>query len=80
MELESIDIACNLVEIKYIKQMKQLLNLININDYDLRKMLFPDEWEYIEDKKLKILMLKEAIDKNIMLIDTELVGNYYKKL
>ena len=80
MKLDSMDICCNLVEIQYIDNMKKLLNLINLNDFEIRKNLFPDEWNYIENKELKLLMLKEALDKNIILSETELVRDYYKKL
>jgi len=80
MNLDSMDICCNLVEIQYIDKMKKLLNLTNLNNFEIRKVLFPDEWNYIEDKELKLLMLKEASDKNIILSETELVRDYYKKL
>lgn len=80
MNLDSMDICCNLVEIEYIKKMKELLKLDDLNDLQLRKYLFPDEWNYIEDKNLKLLMLKEALEKNIILVETELVRGYYRKL
>lgn len=80
MNLDSMDICCNLVEIQYLNNMKELLKLNDLNDLELRKYLFPDEWYYIENKELKLSMLKEALDKNIMLSETELVRDYYKKL
>lgn len=80
MNLDSMDICCNLVEIQYLNNMKKLLKLNDLNDLELREYLFPDEWNYIENKELKLLMLKEALDKNIMLAETELVSDYYKKL
>lgn len=80
MNLDSMDICCNLVEIQYLNNMKRLLKLNDLNDLELREYLFPDEWNYIENKELKLLMLKEALDKNIMLAETELVSDYYKKL
>lgn len=80
MNLDSMDICCNLVEIKYIENMKKLLNLNNLNDLELREYLFPDEWNYIEDKNLKLLALKEALDQNIILLETDLVRDYYRKL
>ena len=80
MNIDSMTICCNLVEIQYINKMKELLKLTNLNDFEMRKILFPDEWNYIEDKELKLLMLKEAVEKNIILSETELVKNYYKSL
>ena len=64
MNLDSLDISCNIVEIKYIETMKKVLNLSDLSDLEIRNCLFPDEWSYIEDKELKLLMLKEALDKN----------------
>jgi len=80
MELDTLDICCNLVEIQYIKEMKDLLQLDDLNDYELRKFLFPSEWNYIMDKKLKLLALKEALDKKVILNETSYIIGYYKKL
>ena len=80
MNLDTIDICCNLVEIQYINNMKKILELNDLNDLELRGYLFPDEWSYIEDKDLKLQALKEALDKNIKLNETELITDYYKKL
>lgn len=80
MNLDSMDICCNLVEIQYLNNMKRLLKLNGLNDLELRDYLFPDEWNCIENKELKLLMLKEALDKNIMLAETESIRDYYKKL
>lgn len=80
MNLDSMDICCNLVEIQYLNNMKRLLKLNGLNDLEIRDYLFPDEWNCIENKELKLLMLKEALDKNIMLAETESIRDYYKKL
>lgn len=80
MNLDSMDICCNLVEIQYLNNMKRLLKLNGLNDLELRDYLFPDEWNCIDNKELKLLMLKEALDKNIMLAETESIRDYYKKL
>lgn len=80
MNLDAIDICCNLLEIQYIEKMKKLMNLENYTDLELRKILFPGEWHYIEDKNLKLLMLKEAIDNNKRLSETDLVLEYYRKM
>jgi len=80
MNLDSMDVCINLAEIEYIKKMKSMIDFSGMSDYMLRKYLFPSQWNYIDDKKLKLLMLKEALEKCVVLRETDLVINYYRKL
>ena len=76
--MEAIDICCNLLEVEYINEMKKVLDLKEMNDLEIRDYIFPSEWNYIEDKQQKLQMLKEALEKGVLLQHTELVINYYR--
>ena len=78
--MEAIDVCCNLLEVEYINEMKKVLDLKEMNDLEIRDYIFPSEWNYIEDKQQKLQMLKEALEKGVLLQHTELVINYYRNM
>jgi hypothetical protein len=59
-----------LLENSYIKKMKEKDSLNNNIDN-----IFPNDWYRFKDYKLKIEILTESLDKNILIKDNEL----YKK-
>lgn len=74
--MNNTDIAVNLVEIHYIEKMKEKLSLDDdISSMELRDRLFPIEW-YDMDGETKLMALKEALDKNVLLSDTASVQKY----
>ena len=77
MKIDDMDIAYNLVEMDYINKLKCILSLENLKDYEIRKIIFPKEWIHINDKKKKLLILKEALEKQILISKTELMNQYY---
>ena len=79
MKIDDIDIAYNLVEMDYINRFKKILNLDNSSDYEIRKKIFPKEWQYINNKKQKLLILKEALEKQILIFDTRMMNEYYQE-
>ena len=78
MKIDDIDIAYNLVEMDYINKFKEILKLDNLSDYKIRKKIFPKEWQNIINKKQKLLILKEALEKQILISNTQLMNEYYQ--
>lgn len=59
-----------LAETSYIKKMKE--KDISFND----KNIFPNDWYKFTNYKDKIEILNEALEKNILIKDTELYKKY----
>lgn len=77
--MDSKIVVCDLLEIEYMKKMREKLNLDELNEYMIRKVLFPNEWQVI-DIDTKLICLKEAIDNEKTLIETSNIKPFYKKL
>ena len=77
--INEYDVALNIVEMLYIKKMGKIYDLSKLDEYDIRKYLFPNNWSYY-NYDFKFEILKEAIEKNCLIDDTESLNNYYKGL
>lgn len=69
----------NKLEVIYRKQHKIGLSIYN---YKTTFYCFPDSWFYYNDYKIKYLLLKQAVEKNELIVDTILYNiliNNYKE-
>lgn len=67
MDITNEQLACKLLEFEYIKSRGRQVTYNLDNNYDL----FPSDWFDNESYIVKIEILKEAIDKNILIHETE---------
>ena len=79
IKINEYDVAINVVELTYIERMKKIYDLSKLNAYEIRRYLFPNYWSYY-NYDFKFEILKEAIEKNCLIDDTESLNNYYKGL
>lgn len=77
---EKYEVLCTIVQVNYIEKMKEQMNLGDIPEYALRKILFPDEWNNIQDYKIKLEALREALTDNKNLKETVAINKYYRSL
>ena len=67
MEISAEDILYSIIDINYIKTMGRSVSSDPIQNSDL----YPPEWFFIKNLKIKIEVLNEAIEKKCLIKDTE---------
>lgn len=73
MEIKKEELVCNILEIEYVKSHGRNGTYDITMNYDL----FPNDWYDNESFEVKIEILKEALEKNILIIETESYFNAF---
>ena len=76
MQVDQMDVMCAMVEIQYTTMMKQSMDMSELSESQIREILYPSEWSFMTGE-FKLKALKEALDNQQNLNDTDCVKAYY---
>ena len=80
LNLDETDFLLTHYQIEYQDMIKKKYDFSNVPEHRIRDIIYPNSWNYIEDREEKIQILKEAIDNKITIRETEALNKYLKSL
>ena len=78
--MDEKDFILTRYQLQYKKMMLELYDFSQVPEEKITEIIYPSSWHYINDRDVKISILKEAIEDKCSLIETTALNNYFKSL